>query len=161
MAAFLYRMGSGVAGDISRRAVSRVEPQLQSSATPFAQYGLFGKMNAGKFVPLTGGEAVGALYGALVRSYPTNSGTDPLGTGTPSAANIAVDVLRSGYMTVKCNAGTPVVGGQVFVRVAAASGAKVLGGVEATADATNTVTPNATFMSAADANGNVEIAFNI
>jgi hypothetical protein len=161
MAAFLYRMGSGIAGDISRRAQSRVEPQIQSSATPFSAYGLVGKMSGGKFVPFTGSETTANVYGVLVRSFPTNSGTDPLGTATPNQGNVPVDVLRSGYMTVKCNAGTPAAGGQVYVRVAAATGSKPLGGVEAVADSTNTITPNATFMGPADANGNVEIAFNI
>lgn len=65
-------------------------------------------------------------------------------------------------MTVKLNAGTSALGGAVYVRVGAASATKPIGGIEAVADSTNTVVlTGATFMSAADADGNVEIAYNI
>jgi hypothetical protein len=48
------------------------------------------------------------------------------------------------------------------VRVATAGAGKPIGGIEAAADSTNTIAiTGATFMNAGDANGNVEIAFNI
>jgi hypothetical protein len=101
------------------------------------------------------------VYGLLVRPYPTVSSQDPLGTSTPPVSGMA-DVLRRGYMTVKVNAGTPSLGSQVYVRVAAAAAGKPIGGIEAAADSTNTIAvAGATFMNAGDASGNVEIAFNI
>lgn len=163
MAMFLYRMPSGVAGDISRRQSATVEPAILNSALPFPAFGLFGKTVAGKFVPLVAADAIGVLDGILVRSFPLTgaNASDPLGVGVPPIAGVA-DKLKRGYITVKVNAGTAAIGGVVYVRVNAATGPKPLGGIEAVADSTNTVAlPNAQFMSAADASGNVEISFNI
>lgn len=159
--AILYRMPSGIPGDLSRASVATVESIPLSSGAPFAGFGLFGKIVSGTFQPIGAGDAASAVYGALVRPYPTGGSQDPLGTSTPPTTGIA-NVLRRGYMTVKNNAGTPTLGGQVYVRVAAASGSKVIGGIEAAADSTNTIAiAGATFTNAGDANGNVEIAFNI
>lgn len=159
MVAFLYRMPSGIPGDVSRKGQSVVETQMFNSAASFSAYGLVGKMSAGKFVPFAGGEAATDAFGVLVRPYPTNSGTDGLGTATPPTAGPA-DVLRRGWVTVKLNGGASVVaGGQVYVRVAAAAAGKPIGGFEGAADGTNTVAINAVFECAADADGNVEISF--
>ena len=64
-------------------------------------------------------------------------------------------------MTVLLRAGAAALNGQVYVRVAAAAAGKPIGGIEAAADSANTIAVNARFMSAADATGNVEIAYNI
>lgn len=159
MVAYLYRMPSGIPGDVSRKENSVVEAQILNASLPFSAYGLVGKMAAGKFVPFAGGEAATDAYGVLVRPFPTNSGTDGLGTATPPTSGPG-DVLRRGYITVKLNGGATVAaGGTVYVRVAAAASGKPLGGFEGAADSTNTVAINAIFLSAADADGNVEISF--
>jgi len=159
MVAYLYRMPSGIPGDVSRKENSVVETQILNASLPFSAYGLVGKMAAGKFVPFAGGEAATDAYGVLVRPFPTNSGTDGLGTATPPTSGPG-DVLRRGYMTVKLNGGATVAAGApVYVRVAAAASGKPLGGFEGAADSTNTVAINAIFLSAADADGNVEISF--
>lgn len=159
MVAYVYRMPSGIPGDVSRKENSVVETQILNASLPFSAYGLVGKMAAGKFVPFAGGEAATDAYGVLVRPFPTNSGTDGLGTATPPTSGPG-DVLRRGYITIKLNGGATVAaGGQVYVRVAAAASGKPLGGFEGAADSTNTVAINAIFMSAADADGNVEISF--
>lgn len=159
MVAYVYRMPSGIPGDVSRKENSVVETQILNASLPFSAYGLVGKMAAGKFVPFAGGEAATDAYGVLVRPFPTNSGTDGLGTATPPSSGPG-DVLRRGYITVKLNGGATVAaGGPVYVRVAAAASGKPLGGFEGAADSTNTVAINAIFMSAADADGNVEISF--
>lgn len=161
--AFLYRMPAGIPGDVTRASQSTIEPVFLDPALPFAGYGLFGKIAAGKFVPFGAGDANGADYGLLVRAYPTTggSGSDPLGTSTPPAKGVA-DVLRRGYMTVKLNAGTASKDSQVYVRVATPAAGKPIGGIEAAADGANTVAITiATFMGAADASGNVEIQYNI
>ncbi|WP_420868564.1 structural cement protein Gp24 [Achromobacter insuavis] len=159
MVAYVYRMPSGIPGDVSRKENSVVETQILNASLPFSAYGLVGKMAAGKFVPFAGGEAATDAYGVLVRPFPTNSGTDGLGTATPPTSGPG-DVLRRGYITVKLNGGATVAaGGPVYVRVAAAASGKPLGGFEGAADSTNTVAINAIFMSAADADGNVEISF--
>lgn len=161
--AILFRMASGIPGDISRRSQSTVEAIPLDSTLPFPAYGVFGKLTSGKFVPIAGGDAATAVYGLFVRPYPTTGGaaSDPLGIATPPSKGIG-DVMRRGYMTVKNNAGTPALGSPVYVRVAAPASGKPIGGIEAAADSTNTIAvTGAIFMNAGDANGNVEIAFNI
>lgn len=163
MTAFLYRMPNGVAGDLSRPSVATVETGVHDSALPFPGYGLPGKNVSGKFVPVASGDAATVIYGFLVRPYPTQgaNASDALGTSVPPTTG-AANVLRRGYINVKVNAGTASLGSAVYVRVAAAAAGKPIGGIEAVADSTNTVVvAGASFMSAADASGNAEIAFNI
>lgn len=161
--AILYRMGHGVAGDITRQSqATTIEPQLLG-ATTFPGYGLFGKMVSGKFVPVGSGDEASAIYGALVRPYPTHgaNASDPVGTAVPPTSGMA-DVLRRGYFAVKVNAGTAAHGGAVYIRIASAGAGKPIGGIEAAADGANTIqVTGAIFMSAADADGIAEVAYNI
>lgn len=158
--AILFRMPGGIPGDLSRRQSATVEQVLFDSTAQFPAYGVVGKLSAaGKFVPLTGGEAATAIYGLLVRPYPhQTANADGSGVQATGLAN----VLRRGYMTVLNRAGAPAMGGTVYVRVANPSGSKIIGGIEAVADGANTVVmAGASFKCAADAAGNVEIEFNI
>jgi hypothetical protein len=158
---FLYRMPSGIPGDVSRKLDSTIESQLLDAANPFASYGVFGKLSGGKFVPLRQGDTADVVYGLLVRPYPTQGAQEPLGEAIPHPKGIA-NVLRRGYMTVKNHAGAAANGGQVYVRVADATADKPIGGIEAAADGTNTIAVTGSiFTNAGDANGNIEIAFNI
>ena len=162
--AILYRMPSGIPGDVSRPSQSTIESVLLDSANPFVGFGLFGKIVSGKFIPVGAGDAATAVYGLYVRPFPTTGGaaSDPLGTSTPPQGAGIGNALRRGYMTVKNNAGTPAMNGQVYVRVAAAAAGKPIGVIEAAADSNNTIAiTGAIFLSAADAAGNVEIAYNI
>jgi hypothetical protein len=159
--AILYRMPSGIAGDVTRQSQSTIEP-AHLGAVPFDGFGLFAKVvSGGKVEPLGAGDTAAQAYGLLVRSFPTTSSNDPLGTSTPPTKGV-VDVLRRGYMTVKNNAGAAALAGQVYVRVANPATGKPIGGIEAVADGANTIAiDGAIFMHPADAAGNVEIAFNI
>lgn len=158
MAAYLYRMPSGIPGDVSRKSHSTIESH--NMATPVSAFGLFVKMDAsGNLAALASADTAASVYGLLVRSYPTTSATNDLGAAAPVKG--INDVMVRGYMTVKCNAGTAKKGGVVHVRVGAATTAKPLGGIEAVADGANTIAVNARFMHEADAQGNVEIAYNI
>lgn len=148
MTAFLKRMDFGIAGDLSRPSQATVESQLFDPKAPFAGYGLAGKVVAGKFAPIS--DKADVVYGVLVRPFPTQGMGD------------VADVMRRGYMTVVSNSGVAALGGTVYVRVAKGTASKPIGGFEAAADGENTiVVAGATFMGAADAGGNVEIAFNI
>lgn len=163
MVAFLKRMPYGIRGDVTRKSQSTIESQIMDGATPFPAFGMFGKIAAGKFVPIASGDAATDVYGILARPYPItgNNASDPLGTSVPIAKSVPGDVLRRGYINVKLSAGTAALGGKVYLRVTAASG-KQVGDIEAAADANNSViVAGAQFMSAADADGNVEIGFNI
>ncbi len=160
--AILYRMPSGIPGDVSRASQCTIEPGLLDPTNPFSAYGLPGKIVNGKFVPLAAGDTAAVVYGFLVRPYPTTGAnpSDPLGTAVPPTKGIC-NILRRGYMTVLNVAGTPSLNGPVYSRVAAPSGAKTIGDVEAASDTTNTIQLNAVFMNPGDAAGNVEIGYNI
>jgi hypothetical protein len=163
--AILFAMDYGVAGSLSRGAgQATVESQKFVSAAPFASYGLPAKLVAGTGIEPMSATGDGAkIYGFLVRPYPITSpnASDPLGTSTPPTSGVA-NVMRRGYMSVKCNAGTPAQNGQVYVRVANGAAGTPVGGVEAASVAgTTEAVTGAFFMGSADADGNVEIAFNI
>lgn len=149
--AYLYRMPSGIAGDVTRHEVAKIEAQVLDSTTPPTVFGVPVKMVSGKIKPLASAQDV--IYGWLVRPYPTGAATsEALDAGTPVAGN-PCDILRSGYMTVKVTAG--VAAKNVVVLFNATTGK-----VEAGASG-GTSTVNAFFMGEADANGNVEIVYNI
>ncbi|WP_336037184.1 structural cement protein Gp24 [Acinetobacter pittii] len=154
---FLYRMPSGIPGDISRKAHSTVEAHIAKGS--FGAFGIFGKLTALGFVPLEAADT--DVYGLVARSYPTQSALNGIGAAVPQSG-IVHDIMRRGYMTVKCNAGTAKTAGKVYVRVATATELKPIGGIEAIADGANTIElKNAMFMHDADAQGNVEISYNI
>lgn len=70
----------------------------------------------------------------------------------------AVPVIQRGSVSVQINAGTPTINGAVYVRIAAATDSKPLGGFEAAADGTNTIQlTNAQWGSLADGNGVAEL----
>lgn len=159
MAAYTYRMPSGIPGDVSRKSHSTIESH--NMQTPVAAFGVFAKMDTttGNIVALGYSDTADSVYGLVVRSYPTTSATNELGEAVPLKG--VNDILVRGYMTVKCNAGTAKKGGAVYVRIGAAATGKPIGGIEAVADGANTIAVKARFMHGADASGNVEIAYNI
>jgi hypothetical protein len=168
--AYLYRMPSGVPGAIARDSVSTIEPARFDPDHPFAAYGAPGKIANGRFVPLASGDTVEQVYGLLVRPYPVTggAGSEPRDTATPPQAGayapLMADVLKRGYMTVANTQGTPALNGPVYIRVAAAAAGKPIGAFSASADSTAANTPalpGAVFLCAADADGNVEIAYNL
>jgi len=158
---FLYRMPAGIPGAISRGAgQATVEPQVLNLSLPFTAYGKFGKIVSEKFIPIAAADAASVVYGLLVRPYPTASSSDGLGTSTPPTSGIC-DVMRRGYLSVLLNKGTAAKNGGVFVRITAAGG-DVVGQIEAGADGGAAVlVVGCVFTGPADANGMVEIAFNI
>lgn len=163
MTAYLYRLPSGFAGMITRVDATDTEPQIIDSTTPPTAFGVPVKMVNGKIQPIAAGDTASVIYGFLVRPFPFQGQNiaQAIGTQVPPTSGTG-DIMRRGYMSVKANAGTPAFGGAVYVRVATPSGAKVIGGIEAVADGANTViVPTAQFKSAPDANGNVEIEYNI
>ncbi|HED3078604.1 TPA: hypothetical protein U2Q62_003476 [Citrobacter amalonaticus] len=160
---FLYRMSAGIAGAISRPQDLTVEPQTLDSAKAFAAYGLAGKFSAGKFVPIEADDTAAVVVGIYVRPYPTASQPDKvrqIGTGF----NFAGDCMKRGYVTVNigADASSVALGGAVFMRVATPTASSPLGAFLTAADGENTVQlTNAYFNGPGDANGNIELAFNI
>ena len=163
MTAYLTRMPAGIPGAVHRIHEATIEAQHFDPATTVL-YGQFAKVVSGRMQPIGAGDAASAVYGARVRSYPTQGGAanDPLGTATPPVGGVG-DIMRRGYMTVLLGGvAAAAKNAPVYLRVAAPAGGKPIGGLEAAADGANTITvPNCVFMGPADPTGNVEIAFNI
>jgi hypothetical protein len=148
---YLFRMPAGIPGDVTRREVAKVEAQMMDATTPVTVFGVPVKMVSGKIKPLAGAGDV--IYGFLVRPYPTSgSVNEALAVGTPQV-NMPCDLLRSGYMTVKVTAGVAAKDAHVLFNA-------TTGLVEAGASGGTSIA-NAYFMGEADADGNVEISFNL
>lgn len=162
MAAFKYRIPAGIPGAVNRAVQATIEAQVYDAAFPVLLYGVPVKIVSGLVRPVASGDAATVVYGFLARPYPTNSSQDGLGTAVPNVASVA-DVMRRGYMTVKLNNVTAATkNGGVYVRVADPTTPTPIGGLEAGADAGDCVLiPGCVFMGPADADGNVEIAYNI
>lgn len=163
------QMPAGIPGAINRFSglQDTIEPNTMDTANPVTAFGLPVKMGANGFIqPFGAGDAITALYGLLVRPYPTQSLTyltsNDFGSGIPAPGK-QCSVLKSGYMSVYLGGTTPAAkGGPVFIRVAAPAAGKPVGGFEAAADSTNTVAvTNAYFRGPADANGVTEIAYKV
>jgi hypothetical protein len=160
MPAFLYSIPNAIAGAMTR-GEGTVEPNILASADQPTAYGLPVAIESGKIRAIKSGDDASDVFGFLVRPFPTTSLSDDFGGGTPPTKGI-VSIVKRGYLGVQVNAGTPAKGGAVYVRVANASGAKVIGGVEAAADSTNTVAlTNAYFTGATDISGVAEVAYNL
>lgn len=167
MTAYLTRMPAGIPGWVNRGFINTIEP---ASLTPNGvtghptAYGIPLVIdntggNVGNMRMVASGDAIGSVYGLLVRPYPGHDSTDAIGVGTPPLEGYC-DVLRRGYMTVKLSGSSAAVkGAPVYVWKAAASGTHIVGGFESTDPTTSGFAlPGAVFMGPADANGNVEIS---
>lgn len=160
---FLYRMPAGIPGDVTRRDAAKIEQQQMDADFPVTQFGLPVKMVSGKIRPMAENDTA-QPYGFLVRPYPTQRTTnEALGAATPDPTQLC-DVLVSGYMTVKNAYGTVAKNDAVYYRSQQSSPAVLIGRVEADSSGsptTNVAITGARFMGEADADGNVEIAFNV
>lgn len=157
-----YRMPAGFPGDVNRTHPVSIEPVLLDTVDPVRLYGDPVILNAANGVRgFKAGDTATKIYGIAVRPYPTQqeSGgmSSAIGAAVPPTKGV-LDVIREGYVVVKCNNGAPVKGGAVFVRIAAATGPKPLGGLEAVADGGNTLAlTNCWFNGPVDANGITEL----
>lgn len=171
MVAYQYRMPAGIPGENSRPAQSTVEP---ANVTPNGTTGAPTAYGVPMVIDATTGNArtiaaggsdaaVNVLAGGLlVRPFPTGATQDALGTSTPPTSGV-IDLMKRGYMTVLLSGSTASVkGGQVYIWSAAASGAHIVGGFEASnPGGSGFALTGAFFEGAADANGNVEISYNL
>lgn len=171
--AFNFRMGAGFPGAVNRSHPASIEPVLISSTKPPTRYGipvLIDSTNQGvrPYEAADQSNTVASGYGITVRAFPTqqssasNYGEASIGTATPPTSG-TMDVLRAGYIMVNLPAGgSPKKGDPVFVWATASAGANIQGTIVAAASAGNT-TPLAfaSFNGTPDANGNVEIEFNV
>ncbi len=159
--AIQYRMAAGVPGAVSRAQHATITPEVLDTTYYPTAFGVFVKFVSGAVRKIASGDAASDVKGILVRPYPTSgNGTDGLGTSTPATSGIC-DVLRRGYIFVKLAQGTAAKEGAVYVRVTADTG-KLVGDIETAADSGKCVAVTGCyFTGAADADGNVEVAYNI
>lgn len=172
--AITFRMGAGQPGDVNRTHPASIPPFLIDPTNPITFYGQPGLINptsSGLRALLSSDTAVVDIDAIAVRPYPiqvasaTNYGAQALGSGAVPPAQ-PLDGLVSGYIMVQLPAGqSPQKGGEVFIWIAASSGAHVQGGFEAssTGGSTFAISGNdkTQFNSGADAFGVAEIGFNI
>lgn len=163
MVAIISRMPAGFVGQITRDDSKTIVAEIVDSSTPPTVYGSFVKLVSGKLQPIASGDAASVVYGLLPQPFPVQASAvvSALDTAaTPPSSGVA-DVLRRGFIAVKLAQGTAAKKGQVYVRVTAASG-KYVGDIETAADSGNCVAvTGAFFTGAADANGVVEVEYNI
>jgi hypothetical protein len=153
--AFLYRCPAGIAGDVTRRESAIISAEIIDADVPVTVYGVPVNMVSGKIQPINADSEV--VYGFLVRPYPAQGLTnEALATATPSLI-LPCDVMRKGYMTVKCENGTPTKNAPVYV---AWDGSDV-GKVQMTQGGNEDLIPNCYFTGVGDSDGNVEISFGI
>lgn len=181
--AYLYRMPAGIPGDVNRAWASTEEPNILDPNYAFLAYGLCSVMDQTDFQMRPAGgsttsnknDAAAVLYGLLIRPFPTNQqttnqffGQNTLGTAQVPPTTGLCDILKRGYMTVLLQGATAAQpGAPVFVLANGASAnitTALCGGIHAAADAGCVQAGSAGttyFRGAADANGNVEIAWNL
>lgn len=173
--AFTFRMGASFPGSVNRTHPANIEPALMDSANPIQGYGYacvvggtssVGTANTVRGIS-TSDTAITAIYGVLVRPFPTQSsglsnafGADPIGNVAPPTTAGAVDICREGYIMVPV-VGTPNKGGIAYVWVAASSGSHVLGGFEASSSGSTITLTNAQFNTPPDANGYAELVVRL
>lgn len=136
MVSYIYQMPSGIPGNITRPEQSTVEQQILDQTTPPLSFGVPVKMVAAKIQPIATGDAAAAVYGVIVRDYPTSgNGVDGLGVASPNKA-FPASILKRGYINILLG-GTALASsfGKVYVRTANAATGKPIGGFEAANDA--------------------------
>ncbi|HHA0037618.1 TPA: hypothetical protein ACOEXB_004393 [Yersinia enterocolitica] len=163
--AYLYRMPMGIAGAVTRPRESTIEPVTLNNQKVFSDYGLPGKYVDDKFVPLESGDTIDLAKGIFIRPFPITSQADL--AYLKVNANPVGDNLKRGYVCVKITAGnatTAKKGAPIYVRVAAGTTQSPVGSFVLVQDATDANTPQLTTaeaMGPGDADGRLEIAFNI
>lgn len=151
-------MPNGFAGSYARQPdmIVNTRPAGGTAEIPF---GVPLKYDSGKVVQM-GAEATAAQFvGVAAREIKTALTYLTQGAGS-YAPGEAVPTFQRGSINVKCNRGTPALGGAVYVRITANGSYPnaPVGGFEAQADSGNTIQlTNCQWGGASDANGIAEM----
>lgn len=163
--AFTYRMGAGFPGGVNRFHPASILPGLIDAANPPPFYGdpcLINPATNSYRRVLASDTAVTRIDAILVRPFPVQQTTGGMAAAFGSAGapvSGVADFLEDGFIMVKV-VGSPTKKGAVFIWIAAASGAHVQGGFEATASGANTIAIDPTcavFNGPPDASGITEL----
>lgn len=131
-------MLSGYAGTQSRTADAIIQNRIAKSNISFGHAVVL--TNDNKWGNVVEGTTAEQIAGIAVREVVQANTFDPQ-SNPDYMAETPCDVMVRGNCTVKCQRGTPKSGDAVYVRVKANAAYQdaVVGGLEATADAANTV----------------------
>lgn len=173
--AYQFKLNQGFAGHVNRMHPADILPCAIGTMTLCGQAGIIDAATHA-LRPVTAADTtITDLYGITVRAYPfqqtavdtTGGNTNPMnasgGVQQPLQTALGVcDVLRSGYIQVPV-VGATAKGGAVYIWIGAAGGGHVVGGFESAVSAGNTIKLDgkSTYNGIPDANGLVEVAFNI
>jgi len=152
-------MPHGFAGSYARQPdmIVNTRPAGGSEAIPFGAALAYDANGA--VVPMGAGSTAEQFVGVAAREVKTALSYLDQGAGS-YAPGEAVPVFQRGCVNVKCQNGTPKLGGKVYVRTAANASipTAAVGGFEAAADGSNTVElPSCQWAGPADANGVAEL----
>jgi hypothetical protein len=130
MTSFLFRAGSGNAGDVTRDLKTTVESAFLSDTNAPTYFGEPVKMVSGKLQAIESGDAADVFFGILSRSVPTIAGTiaETFGAAVPNPDSVN-GVIVQGYCNVIAAQGTPVRAEPVYLRIAVDTG-KAIGDLE-------------------------------
>jgi hypothetical protein len=161
--AYLTRMPAGFPGMVNRMSEATIQPEIIDASYPPVKFGIFVKMTSGKIRTIASADAATDVRGLIVRPYPyqqVSGDTSVLGASPTPDVTAPADILKRGYIIVAFAGTTAAKGGQVNVCINTAGGGAI-GDITETTDGNNVAVANCFFMGAADANGNVEISYNI
>ena len=151
-------MPHGFAGSYARQPDMIVNTRPAGGTAQIA-FGAALKYDGGSVVPMGAGDTADQFVGVAAREVKSVLNYLEQGAGA-YAPGEAVPVFQRGSINVKCGVGTPQLGGDVYVRVAANTAVPTgaVGGFEAQADAANTAKlENCQWAGPADANGIAEL----
>lgn len=166
MVAYITRLPAGFPGQVSRDDALTIEAGIIDSSTPPTAYGAFCKVVSGKIQPLASGDAGSVVHGLLAQPFPVQASTvvSALNSAAVPPTSGVIGVLRRGFIAVTLVSGTAAKKGQVYV-VTTAGGTSVVGDIVTSSSpssgGTAVAVTGAYFTGPADANGVVEIEFNL
>lgn len=153
-------MPNGQAGSYARQPDSIINTKAAAEKTgiPFGAPLVYDTTGTGVKI-MAGEDTAEKFVGVACREVKSSLNYLSQGVGM-YAEKEPVPVFMRGSINVKCQRGTPAIGGKVYVRtkVNESYSTAVVGGYEAEADTTNTVElPNCQWAGTQDANGIVEM----
>jgi hypothetical protein len=147
----------GFAGSFARTPDMIVATRPNTSGSPISLGTALVYDATGGVIPADGTFTAAKFVGIAGRETKTMLNYLDQDSGAEYAPDDAVSVFQRGSISVLCTVGTPVVGGKVYVRIAAVTG-KSVGDLEAVADSDdNILLTNAQWGGGKDANGVCEL----
>lgn len=135
-------MPHGGAGTFARQPDSVIDTFAVGGSDPIP-FGAALKLSSGKVVALGASGSPVDFIGVAGAEIKTALSLDAQGAGKYAAGD-PIPVIRRGCVNVKCQKGTPAVGGAVYLRITANTSYEdaVVGGFEAEADSNKTIKLN-------------------